>query len=90
MAILLVMKNIFRNIFEGSKPPKDPHRPSLGGFGDSSHRSERNSMPKTANSKRKVRQSEHYFYIVIIILDFLVTLCTNGEGRKAATFTSER
>jgi len=90
MAILLLMKNIFRNFFEGSKPRKDPHRPSPSNFRHSSLRPERHFTPKTADSHRKVRKSEHYLSIVIIYFDFFVTLYTNGEGRKATTFTGER
>jgi hypothetical protein len=90
MAILLLMKNIFRIFFEGFKPQKDPHRPSpvvlvMIWAGKPSP-----CGPKIADSQRKVSVSEHYLYEVIIIFDFFVTLCTSGEGRKAATFTSER
>lgn len=90
MAILLLMKNIFRIFFEGSKPQKDPHRPSPGVLPAIWAGKPSPCGLKTADSHRKVSVSEHYLYEAIIIFDFFVTLCTSGEGRMAATFTSER
>jgi hypothetical protein len=86
MAILLVMKNIL----QGSKTRKDPHSPSPGGYATIFAKNIAPLRSKIADRHRKVRQSEHYLYIVITYFVCFVTLCTNGEGRKATTFTSER